>query len=70
VSSSQSKESKMNNAGGKRYVKMSSIVSRPTESEVRTRAYQIFERNGRQGGYADHDWLQAEQELLAKDRSE
>jgi Protein of unknown function (DUF2934) len=68
LSSFQSKESKTITAGGKRYVKMSSIMSRPSESEVRTRAYQIFERNGRQGGCADQDWLQAEQELLARHR--
>lgn len=54
---------------GKRYVKMSSVLQRPTEDEVRSLAYQIFEANGRQNDHADQDWFQAEQELLGRTRS-
>ena len=54
---------------GKRYVKMSSALRRPTEDEARTLAYQIFEANGRQENHAEQDWFQAEQELLGRTRS-
>lgn len=37
---------------------------RPSESEIRRRAYEIHLRNGREGN-AVLDWLEAEQELLA-----
>jgi hypothetical protein len=68
VSSSKFKESKDLSAG-KKYVKMASAPSRIPENEVRTLAYEIFEANGRQENRADHDWLQAERELLARNRS-
>ncbi len=68
MSSSKFKESK-ELAAGKKYVKMASVPSRIPENEVRTLAYQIFEANGRQEDRADHDWLQAERELLARSRS-
>jgi hypothetical protein len=47
---------------------MTSALSRPPENEVRALAYQIFEANGRQDDRADQDWLQAEQQLLARNR--
>lgn len=68
MSSSKFKESKDLSAG-KKYVKMASAPSRIPENEVRTLAYEIFEANGRQENRADHDWLQAERELLARNRS-
>jgi hypothetical protein len=68
VSRSNYKESKELSVG-KKYVKMASAPSRIPENEVRTLAYQIFEANGRQENRADHDWLQAERELLARSRS-
>jgi hypothetical protein len=48
---------------------MNSALRRPTEDDVRTLAYQIFEVNGRQEDHADQDWFQAEQELLGRSRS-
>jgi len=36
----------------------------PTESEIATRAYQIYVGNGCQPGHAFDNWLQAEYELL------
>ena len=67
MSSSKHKESK-ELANGKTYVKMASAPSHLPENEVRMLAYQIFELNGRQENRADHDWLQAERELLARSR--
>jgi hypothetical protein len=69
VSNSHSKESKKHAADGKNYVKMASALGHSPESEVRARAYQIFEANGRQEHRADLDWLQAERELLTRNRS-
>lgn len=37
-----------------------------TEEYVRLRAYQIYERRGRQDGHDIEDWLQAEAEILGK----
>ena len=51
---------------GKRQIKMSSELRRPTEDDIRTLAFQIFEANGRLDDRADQDWFQAEQELLRR----
>ena len=32
--------------------------------QVRLRAYQIYEQNGMQDGFAEQDWKQAEAEIL------
>jgi hypothetical protein len=36
------------------------------EEAIRERAYEIYERRGRQDGFAEEDWLQAELELRAE----
>jgi len=36
------------------------------QAEVRLRAYQLYERRGRQDGHELDDWLQAETELVQK----
>lgn len=36
------------------------------ESEIRLRAYQIYEERGYTNGRADDDWFQAEQQILAR----
>jgi|SRR5690242_15623183 hypothetical protein len=38
------------------------------EEEIRNRAYELFEQRGRQEGFHDEDWAQAEAEVLAKYR--
>ncbi len=38
-------------------------LNRPTEEEIRVRAYQIYVERGRQDGHDIDDWLQAEYEL-------
>jgi H+-transporting ATPase len=35
---------------------------------IAARAYQLYERRGRRGGYADSDWLQAEREIRDESR--
>jgi hypothetical protein len=39
-------------------------VSRPTDQQIRQRAYEIFVQSGREPGYAVDNWLQAEYELM------
>jgi len=36
------------------------------ESEIRLRAYQIYEERGYTNGRADDDWFAAEQQILAR----
>lgn len=36
------------------------------ESEIRLRAYQIYEERGYTNGRADDDWFQAEQQIMAR----
>jgi Protein of unknown function (DUF2934) len=38
-------------------------MTQPTEKEIKTRAYEIWERNGKPEGKEDEFWQQAEQEL-------
>ena len=40
--------------------------ARPTHEEIGVRAYQIYVERGGVDGYDVEDWLQAEQQLLAK----
>ena len=36
------------------------------ESEIRLRAYQLYEERGYSNGRADQDWFDAEQQVLAR----
>jgi hypothetical protein len=36
---------------------------------VRTLAYTLYEQRGRQEGYAEQDWLQAEAEILGLEKT-
>jgi len=38
-------------------------VTRPTQSEIAARAYELYIQRGRLDGYDTDDWLQAEYEL-------
>jgi hypothetical protein len=44
-------------------------MTQPTEKEIKNRAYEIWERNGRPKGREDEFWQQAEQELRNEDKS-
>lgn len=35
----------------------------PREEQVRLRAYELYERRGREEGHADDDWIRAEAEV-------
>lgn len=36
------------------------------EHEIQIRAYELYEKRGKNGGFALQDWLQAEAEVLAR----
>jgi hypothetical protein len=38
-------------------------LASPPTSSVRTPAFELYERRGRQDGQADQDWLSAEREI-------
>jgi hypothetical protein len=44
-------------------------MTQPTEKEIKARAYEIWERDGRPEGREDEFWQQAEQELRNEDKS-
>jgi hypothetical protein len=44
-------------------------MTQPTEKEIKNRAYEIWERNGRPEGKEDEFWQQAQQELRNEDKS-
>ena len=41
-------------------------VAADVESVIRARAYELYEKRGRQDGFAQQDWLQAEAEVLSR----
>lgn len=48
-----------------RTTRRSAVAPRPTEEEIRVRAYGMYERRGASHGQDLDDWLAAERELLA-----
>jgi hypothetical protein len=64
MSSSHAKQSKLGRT--KPSANVSSPPSTAFDSEIRSRAYQIYESNGRQDHFAEQDWLRAEREVLAE----
>lgn len=42
------------------------VASLSLEEQIRLRAYELYEGRGRQDGFAEQDWLQAESELTAR----
>ena len=44
-------------------------MTQPTETEIKNRAYEIWERNGKPEGKEDEFWQQAEQELRNEDKA-
>jgi hypothetical protein len=45
------------------------LMTEPTEQEIKKRAYEIWERNGKPEGKEDEFWRLAEQELRNEDKS-
>ena len=47
---------------------VSNSVQDPLE-QIRSRAYELYEQRGRQDGFHEQDWLQAESEILSRSRT-
>jgi len=45
-------------------------LSSNTEKQIRGRAYELYEQRGRVDGFALDDWLQAEAEILGKQKGQ
>jgi hypothetical protein len=43
---------------------MPDTVPSQQTARIRDRAYELYERRGRESGGDEHDWLRAEQEIL------
>jgi hypothetical protein len=40
----------------------------PSQESIRLRAYELYEKRGRESGRQEQDWLRAEQEILSQKR--
>jgi hypothetical protein len=59
------KRSKPNAFLGKTYVPIPPNSITPSHDQIRQRAYELYELRGRQDGFSEQDWLEAEQQMLA-----
>ena len=50
---------------GKKHMPMPLNTITPSHHEIRQRAYELYELRGRQDGFSEQDWLEAEQQILA-----
>jgi len=50
---------------GKTYMPMPPDPITPSHEQIRQRAYELYELRGRQDGFSEQDWLEAEQQILA-----
>jgi Protein of unknown function (DUF2934) len=46
------------------------LAASDLQSEIRVRAYELYEQRGRVAGYEEEDWLSAEREVLARHASQ
>jgi hypothetical protein len=60
-----SKRSKSSAFPGKTHVPISPNSITPSHDQIRQRAYELYELRGRQDGFSEQDWLEAEQQMLA-----
>jgi DUF2934 family protein len=51
---------------GKRYMPTRPNAITPSHDQIRQRAYELYELRGRQDGFSEQNWFEAEQELLAR----
>ena len=59
------KRSKPNAFPGKTYLPVPPHSITPSHDQIRQRAYELYELRGRQDGFSEQDWLEAEQQILA-----
>jgi Protein of unknown function (DUF2934) len=50
---------------GKKYAPPAQAI-KPSHDQICQRAYELYESRGRQDGFSEQNWFEAEQELLAR----
>ncbi len=51
---------------GKKYTPTPTRAITPSHDEICQRAYELYEMRGRQDGFSEQNWIEAEQELRAR----
>ena len=51
---------------GKKYTLTPTQAITPSHGQICQRAYELYESRGRQDGFSEQNWFEAEQELLAR----
>jgi len=51
---------------GKKYPLTPAQATTPSHDQICRRAYELYESRGRQDGFSEQNWFEAEQELLAR----
>jgi hypothetical protein len=60
------KRAKLDTFPGKRYMPTPPNAITPSHDQIRQRAYELYELRGRQDGFSEQNWFEAEQQLLAR----
>jgi len=63
---SVSKPAKPTTFPGKKHATTTTQAITPSHDQICQRAYELYESRGRQDGFSDQNWLDAEQQLLAR----
>jgi hypothetical protein len=58
------KRSKPNAFPAKTYMPIPPNPITPSHDQIRERAYELYELRGRQDGFSEQDWLEAERQML------
>ena len=51
---------------GKKHMPTAPNAITPSDDQIRQRAYELYELRGRQDGFSEQNWFEAEQELFAR----
>ena len=51
---------------GKKYTPAPTQAITPSHDQICQRAYELYESRGRQDGFSEQNWFEAEQQLLAR----
>jgi len=51
---------------GKKYTPAPAQAIAPSHDQICQRAYDLYESRGRQDGFSEQNWFEAEQQLLAR----
>ena len=60
------KHAKPDTSPSKRHMPTPPNAITPSHDQIRQRAYELYELRGRQDGFSEQNWFEAEQQLLAR----